>query len=871
MKITYLKLKNFVNIKAGMKKTEVEIDFTKSKNKIVLLCGPNGSGKTSLLSEMHPFANSGNMDVRGDTNLIIDGKDGYKEIHIQDKEDLYIIKHYYMFSKKNKSVKSFITKNGVELNENGNVRSFKEVVSEQLGIDQELLKLMRLGSNVTSLINMKSTNRKNFATKLFSDIEVYNGFYKKVSEEYRNLRAVLKSTADKISKFNVQDESEFEKQIELTSSEIELYNSEKDKLQKEIITFENKLLDINIDDEELVSKSYYQLDSDLNSANGLLELVRDINLSKDEYNLQYEKDKQTLELKLLECKSNIDKAISERDIYYNQKQELEEQLKRAASSERIKNLKDMINKYKKDISILEVELEKRTKYDKTTLLILKDHCQKTIDYIKDLNIYSDYDIKRIMESIIDNTNIMKNIETINLKYKTEYDKLNAEIINIESMNINCNINIDENACIKDCPYREFYLQTVGKKNNLNKLIEERNNINKEITKCEELFNLYNSLLFIKNHILSYEEENRIPIEYDYTVCFSNYITGKPVINMNIVNLAIDDSEKFDQLNIYKKDLESFEQEYSFIKASGLDVIEIENKILDINDIINNKTEIINVNTENKIELENSINELKTESERIVKALEVKDSMNDMLERHEELRLRLIEIENLKLQKNDYINKINHGKIELKKIIDFINNLVTKKNQLAFNMETYTNLVTEYNALKLLFEDADEIKEALNSSKGIPLIFLQVYLKNCPIMMNSLLDTIYNGELQIEGFIIDENEFRIPFIKSGIRVPDIVMASQGESSFISIVLSLSLIIQSMTKYDIIGLDELDGPLDTKNREEFIRILYTFIEQVNCEQVFLISHNNMFDNEPIDLILTGDMNVDNYKFANLIFRP
>ena len=60
MKVTYLKLKNFVNIKAGMKKTEVEIDFTKSKNKIILLCGPNGSGKTSLLSEMHPFANTAN-------------------------------------------------------------------------------------------------------------------------------------------------------------------------------------------------------------------------------------------------------------------------------------------------------------------------------------------------------------------------------------------------------------------------------------------------------------------------------------------------------------------------------------------------------------------------------------------------------------------------------------------------------------------------------------------------------------------------------------------------------------------------------------------------------------------------------------------
>ena len=76
---------------------------------------------------------------------------------------------------------------------------------------------------------------------------------------------------------------------------------------------------------------------------------------------------------------------------------------------------------------------------------------------------------------------------------------------------------------------------------------------------------------------------------------------------------------------------------------------------------------------------------------------------------------------------------------------------------------------------------------------------------------------------------------------------------------------------MTKYDIIGLDELDGPLDIKNREEFIKVLYTFIDQVNCEQVFLISHNNMFDNEHIDLIMTGDVDIDNYKFANVIFKP
>ena len=871
MKITYLRLDNFINIKAGMKKTKVEIDFSKSKNNLVLLCGPNGSGKTSLLAEMHPFANSGNMDVRGETNLIIEGKDGYKEIHITDKEDVYVIKHHYMFAKKTKSVKSFISKNGTELNPNGNVKSFKEAVNDNLGIDHELLKLMRLGSNVTSLINMKSTNRKNFATKLFSDIEVYNSFYKKVSEEYRNIRAVMKSTADKISKFNIQSEDEIDKQIFLAQQEVEKYMYEKERLQKEIILLENNLKEIHIDDEESVYEKYNSLKKEIESADSLLELVKDLNISKDEYKLQCEKNRQQLELALFGYKNNIEKAISIRDVYYNQKQDLEESLKRAASPERIRYLKDTIKDYKNIINGLEKELTGRTRYDKTVLLLLKDHCQKTLDYIRELNVYSDVDVKKLMESIMDDDNIIEKIEQRNLEQKSLYDKLNAEIINIENMNINVDIDLGEDKCTKDCPYKQFYLQTVGRRKNLNKYIEERNIVNKEILKHEELFNLYNNLVFIKNHILSYEHDFQIPIEYDYAHCFTNYITNKPIININLLNLSIDDAEKFELLEKYKNDLLGFENEYELIKASGLDVIEIENKIININEIINDKDEIIRNNTIMRDEVEEELINNEKQTHQMLKALEVKESLNDMIKQCEELNERLKEISELKIQKSNFVNSISINKNELIRVNEFISTLTTKANQLLFNKETYNKLVTEYDALKLLFEDADAIKEALNASKGIPLIFLQVYLKNCPIMMNSLLDTIYNGELQIEGFLIDENEFRIPFNKSGIKVPDIVMASQGESSFISIVLSLSLIIQSMTKYDIICLDELDGPLDTKNREQFIKVLYSFIEQVNSEQVFLISHNNMFDNEPIDLILTGDIDVENYKFANIIFKP
>ena len=871
MKIIYLKLENFVNIKAGMKKTKIEIDLSKSKNELVLLCGPNGTGKTSLLSELHPFANSGNMDVRGETNLIIEGKDGYKEVHIIDKDDIYIIKHHYLFSKKTKSVKSFISKNGTELNPNGNVKSFKEAVNEYLGLDHELLKLMRLGSNVTSLINMKSTNRKNFATKLFSDIEIYNGFYKKVSEEYRNIRAVMKSTADKINKYNVQDIDEFDKQIITTQNDIEIYNIEKDKLQKEINILENKINEIKIDDEVLINESFKSLDSEINSAKVLIESVKDISLNKKEYELIREKEKQDFELKLLGYKNNIDKAISERDIYYNQRQDLEETIKRAASIERINNLKSTINEYKINISKLEKELEKRTKYNKTVLLLLKEHCQKTSDYIRDLNIYNDSDIKRLMESIINNDNISESLETKNVSYKSAYDNLNAEIINIENMNIEFDIDLGDNKCTKNCPYKEFYLQTIGKKNNLNKYIEERNKLNKQILQVEELYNLYNNLVFIKKHIESYEHEFQIPVEYNYIICFENYILGKPVVNTSLLNLAIDDSEKFELLEKYKKDLEGFENEYSIIKSSGLDIIEIENKLLDVNSKINQRDKIINENNLFKSEIEEIISKHEKDTTDNLLALSVKESLDELIKQFETTKNRLNEINKLKIEKMEYISTLSRNKEELIKIKDFISRLTTKVVQLKFNRDTYSNLVDEHAALQLLFEDADVIKDSLNSSKGIPLIFLQVYLKNCPIMMNSLLDTIYNGELQIEGFLIDENEFRIPFNKSGIKVPDISFASQGESSFISIVLSLSLIIQSMTKYNIICLDELDGPLDTKNREQFIKVLYEFIRQTGSEQIFLISHNNMFESESVDLITTGDVDIENFKFGNILFRP
>ena len=196
MRITYLKLRNYAGILAGMKKNEVEFSFKDAKNKIILLIGENASGKTTILSTLHPFAYPGSMDIRNGSSLIAPGQQGLKEIHYDKNGKEIKIKHIYTPTQTGHTVKSYITIDGEEKNPNGNVTSFHSMVETFLDIEPDYMKLTRLGANVSGLINMKSTERKGLATSLLSDVDIYSGFYKKVNMDVRDLKVLLKSVSD---------------------------------------------------------------------------------------------------------------------------------------------------------------------------------------------------------------------------------------------------------------------------------------------------------------------------------------------------------------------------------------------------------------------------------------------------------------------------------------------------------------------------------------------------------------------------------------------------------------------------------------------------------------------------------------------------
>ena len=135
--------------------------------------------------------------------------------------------------------------------------------------------------------------------------------------------------------------------------------------------------------------------------------------------------------------------------------------------------------------------------------------------------------------------------------------------------------------------------------------------------------------------------------------------------------------------------------------------------------------------------------------------------------------------------------------------------------------------------------------------------------------NDLLSMLFEGEFILQPFIINENEFRIPCIGSGLMHDDISSMSTAQKCMISMILSFSLLYQSSTKYNIIKLDEIDAFLDTNNRGYFITLLDQLMGLLKCEQCFIVSHNTELSSYACDVILLKNPNYIQSGSENIIW--
>ena len=733
-----------------------------------------------------------------------------------------------------------------------------------MDVELDYLKLVRLGSNVTNLIDLSETERKNYMGKLLDDIGIYLTYYKKVNNDLRQLKDMISHIIDKINKLGISD-------IDDASKEIDEYENNKSVIQEELYSLIGELSVYNNKINEIPSTD--TLKSDFSKNTRLLTKMQSVLNDGKKYSPDELKE---ISAHLVEINVNIQKYISNINLCNTMIRHMNDSLD--TEMNRYHEIDVELAK-EKDIQseISDLESEKRKCEDDIAYInnslkdfkpsISKKEFEDFIVFLKNiqemLNTTYEYGkkpIRKVLDLLKNNRNV-KSYILHNTSFNTESDRFNIFMSKLKGYNLSLKDFETQLPCGDyKCKYKQLAIQIYN-------LMESEIDSDFDANLAHDIEIVWNVI----NKVIEMMIENKSIIDSlpDY---LKSYFSIESLFN-HMSNLEkIYDSEK---INYYlsmltefefrekrKQDIRNISDQIQFRnKVSNIDNIlskmkESENRIQEIKETIDTYRQTITENNE-------VIESLKNEHERLQELYESYTKYDEVFQEN------IILSERLKTY-TESKSKISKLEIAIEKDRFNITELEKAIQKKKTNLSYYNDFSKELKKYSKIYDEMTLVKESLSSKKGIPLYYMSLYLGNTEEITNELLDIAYDGNIYIDKFNITPTEFSIPFYNRGTLIKDVRYASQGELSFLSIALSFALCSQALKKYNIMLLDEIDGPLDSSNRIKFINILENQIDRLSSEQNFLITHNDMFSGYPVDII---DLSFENQndRYPNAYFIP
>lgn len=152
------------------------------ENKIQLILGTNGSGKSSLLKEITPLP-ANHQEFQ---------KDGYKIVEIEHNHSHYVLKSLFPSS----GNKFHFIKDSEELNPGGTMTTYRELVKKEFGITPDIHELL-IGS--VRFHSMSTAERRVWVTRLSeADYTYAIQYFKKLSEQHRDVVGAIKLSQSRL-------------------------------------------------------------------------------------------------------------------------------------------------------------------------------------------------------------------------------------------------------------------------------------------------------------------------------------------------------------------------------------------------------------------------------------------------------------------------------------------------------------------------------------------------------------------------------------------------------------------------------------------------------------------------------------------------
>ena len=369
MRITKLTLTHFKRFGLGGIKRLVYLP----ESNVQLISGINGSGKSSLLSELTPLPANMKSDYH---------EGGSKEICITHRDDEYIL---------TTATKHSFVLNGEELNTAGNKRVQLSLINEHFNINPSIAKMIYGYKNMTT---MSVADRKAWLA-LVSDVDLDYPLtvYAKLKRRYNDLRGAINLL--KAKKIETDSQDELDKKINLADNKlqhIEMLKSEiipivESKISIQDITLKIERLEELINGikqsiksygdgnlEEMLSKKY-EVSSKVSSVSRDISKLESMTESK---RLQSNLDSINAKLANMDKYENHDKLIRIIDVAITRLQNVDMDLvERVTSYDKSEIEKEHIT-LKDNISKVTNELD-RTKAKLNLYTSVHEHDQVVLD------------------------------------------------------------------------------------------------------------------------------------------------------------------------------------------------------------------------------------------------------------------------------------------------------------------------------------------------------------------------------------------------------------------------------------------------------------------------------------------------------------
>lgn len=901
MKITYFRLKGYIKVLNGMGLEEISIPFSEFKNRIVLVQGENGCAKSTIIAALSPnpdgsdsFRTDVFIDDFGNRQII--EYPAEKEIHYVGVDDFgnenyikILIQSIVDDSRTRRTTKAFISKNGEELNPNGNVTSFKEIRDSILGIDPIYLDLSSISAENRGIVDMIPSERRKYMASYVGSLDTYNNIFKVISKKVTTLKSYMNTINSKL--YELGDESELRLKLAQLTTSLKGYNKTRDELLKRladaeatvrIVDPDNKMQDLYAS----ISERLGTINSEMKQFQAKLERVHsqlppelqsgniDSYIEEGEKSLKsYEKTLDDYKAKIrtlmslneaameslehdrtiltgltsnmiqdntLEAADKLRKDVAEYEQYITPD---DVKVLDAVSLDELVDLRETLTTFTKEIMAAE-ELHGWEEFSEAVIMAMdQDDERFNSDKIREYN-------TTITENEIKISTIKRDIEVMveNLKELQEFSGTRPAECKIDT-----------------CPYIAKYVKLGDAKSyeskinkvesELKELITSTQKLREEMelrTKVDEIvrrLDMAISMLYsksalkkipgidcllnirtLKSHLLNRTRYNEIEGSV-----VSNYIEKASIY---------DDLKKAkEQLKGLESDLKTFDSNKALIESLEASIYNNERtcdqRTLDIQEATND----VNFTT-------GIITNLTAKLDRLKDAKEYRDKITELESEKDKLRQEFEAVKDkIKLVK-EKMDSVNTIKSDIQRVEEAIAPLSDTISQISYDLTSMVQYQSEYKESADKYDKMVFIRNACSPGNGLGIQseYIKRYMNDIIIDCNTMLGYMFGGSIRLDVPIINEKQFSIPFLgPNGIVVPDISMGSTAQKCMIGLVFSCVAMMKSSLKYNIPRFDEIDGGLDQQNRITFINVLNQILDFMHSEQCVICSHNMEFDTQ------------------------